>query len=291
MYSNFRKSVLASSIALALATASGAAFAGTPCTDDQSHQANMPAQDLSEARQETQIQTAYSLNSNLRANDLQVSVDEGKATLTGTVEEEVSKELAHQIAHGVTGIDSVDNQIKVDSDYAPPARTADADRSFGEVVDDASITATVKSKLLWSNDTQGLQANVDTANGKVTLSGNADSDDAKARATTMAENTRGVVSVDNRLVVDSTKAASEVTSNDSGKDSFPNVSDGWITTKVNSMFMYSANVESHNIEVSTDKGIVTLTGKVDSDSERSQAIELAENIRGVKSVVATGLTS
>jgi osmotically-inducible protein OsmY len=54
--------------------------------------------------------------------------------------------------------------------------------------------------------------------------------------------------------------------------------------------MYSANVESHNIEVSTDQGIVTLTGKVDSDIERLQAIELAGNIRGVKSVNATGLT-
>ncbi len=289
MYSNFRKSVLASSIALALASASGAAFAGTPCEKDQAHQANMPDQDLSEARQESQIRTAFSLNSYLRANDLQVSVDEGKATLTGTVEEDVSKELAHEIAHGVTGIENVDNQIKVDSDYAPPERTSQ-DRSFGEVVDDASITATVKSKLLWSKNTEGLDINVDTAMGKVTLSGEAESDDAKALAATMAANTRGVVSVDNRLVVDSTNPAPEVANNDSGQDSFLDVSDGWITTKVTSTFMYSANVESHNIEVSTDQGIVTLTGKVDSDSERLQAIELAGNIRGVKSVNATGLT-
>lgn len=289
MYSNFRKSVLASSIALALASASGAAFAGTPCEKDKSHQANMQDQDLSEARQEAQIRTTYSLNSYLRANDLQVSVDEGKATLTGTVEEDVSKELAHEIAHGVTGIKSVDNQIKVDPDYAPPARTSQ-DRSFGEVVDDASITATVKSKLLWSKNTEGLDINVDTAMGKVTLSGDAESDDAKALAATMAANTRGVVSVDNRLVVDSTNPAPEVANNDSGQDGFMDVSDGWITTKVTSTFMYSASVESHNIEVSTDQGIVTLTGKVDSDSERLQAIELAGNIRGVKSVNATGLT-
>lgn len=106
----------------------------------------------------------------------------------------------------------------------------------------------------------------------------------------MAANTRGVVSVDNRLVVDSTNPTPEVANNDSGQDRFLDVSDGWITTKVTSTFMYSANVESHNIEVSTDQGIVTLTGKVDSDSERLQAIELAGNIRGVKSVNATGLT-
>ncbi|HSM68265.1 MAG TPA: BON domain-containing protein [Xanthomonadales bacterium] len=289
MYSKSRKSVLAYSIALALASASGAALAGTDCQNDKSHQMNMSGQDISEARQETQILTSYSLNSYLRANDLQVSVDEGKATLTGTVEEDVSKQLAHDIAHGVAGIDSVDNQIKVDSDYAAPARTSQ-DRSFGEVVDDASITATVKSKLLWSKNTEGLQINVDTSKGKVTLSGDAESKDAKALAATMAADTRGVVSVDNQLVVDSTKSASEVAKNDSGKEGFPDVSDGWITTKVTSTFMYSANVASNDIEVSTDQGVVTLTGKVDSDSERLQAIELAGNIRGVKSVNATGLT-
>lgn len=289
MYSKFRKSVLASSIALALASASGATFAGTPCENDQSHQASMPSQDLSEARQEAQIQTTYSLNSYLRANDLQVSVDEGKATLTGTVEEDVSKELAKAIALGVTGIDTVDNQIEVAPDYAPPARTSQ-DRSFGEVVDDASITATVKSKLLWSKNTEGLEMNVDTTKGKVTLSGAAESDAAKALAANMAANTRGVVSVDNRLMVDSTNPAPEAANNDSGQESSPEVSDGWITTKVTATFMYSANVESHNIEVSTDQGIVTLTGKVDSDSERAQAIELAGNIRGVKSVNATNLT-
>lgn len=289
MYSNFRKSVLASSIALALASASGAAFAGTPCNDDKSHQANMPGQDISEARQETRIQTTYALNSNLKANDLKVSVDGGQATLTGTVEEHVSKELANEIALGVTGIDSVDNQIKVDPDYAPPAKTAQ-ERSFGEMVDDASITATVKSKLLWSNDAEGLQMNVDTDDGKVTLSGNAESDEAKAHAATIAENTRGVVSVNNRLVVDASTPASAVAKNDSGQDNSKAVSDGWITTKVTSMFMYSANVENNDIEVSTDQGIVTLTGKVDSDSERAQAIELAENIRGVKSVNASKLT-
>lgn len=289
MFSKSRKSVLASSIALALASASGAALAGTPCQNDQSAQANTPSQGITEARQESQISTSYSLSPYLRANELEVSVDEGTATLTGTVEEEVSKEMAEQIASGVTGINTVDNQIIVAADYVPSSRSSQ-ERNFGEVVDDATITATVKSKLLWSRDTEGLEMNVDTNRGQVTLRGAADSDASKALAATLAANTRGVVSVDNRLVVDSTKRASDVAKNDAGLDSAPAVSDGWITTKVNSTFMYSANVESHNIEVSTDQGVVTLTGKVDNDAERALAIELAGNIRGVKSVNAENLT-
>lgn len=325
MYSKYHKSVLTSSIALALALAGGAALAGTPCEDEQAQASNMPSQankpglgnktghdvnkpgkgnmqnqthmngqgstssqDIYAARQESQILTTYSLNSNLRTNDLQVSVKEGKATLTGTVEEEVSKDLANAIALGVNGIDSVDNQIMVEPDYAPAARTSQ-DRNFGEVVDDAAITATVKSKLLWSKNTEGMNMDVDTTNGKVTLSGAAESDAAKAWAASTAINTHGVVSVDNRLVVDSTQSESTLANNDSAQDSYTEISDGWITTKVNSTFMYSANVESSDIEVSTDHGIVTLTGNVDNEADREIAIALAENIRGVKSVNAQDL--
>ena len=75
----------------------------------------------------------------LRANDLKVSVHDGKATLTGKVEESVNKDLAKQIALGVNGIKDVDNQIVIQADYTPPAQSSE--RSFGEVVDDATITS------------------------------------------------------------------------------------------------------------------------------------------------------
>ncbi len=112
--------------------------------------------------------------------------------------------MAKQIALGVSGIKTVDNQIKVESDYVSPARTSE-ERSFGEVVDDATITATVKSKLLWSKNTEGLEMDVDTQMGKVTLLGSAESGASRELAGRMAQNTRGVVSVDNQLVVDESK--------------------------------------------------------------------------------------
>jgi osmotically-inducible protein OsmY len=48
--------------------------------------------------------------------------------------------------------------------------------------------------------------------------------------------------------------------------------------------MYSRNVNGSDINVSTNAGVVTLSGKLDSGVERALAIELAQNIRGVKSV-------
>ena len=286
MLKNPRTVMTLTGIALAIASMGGASAADT-------------SQAVVDARHETQIWTTYALNPYLRATDLSVSVSGGKATLTGSVEEGVSKDLARQIALGVNGVKEVDNQIVVKPDYTPPQRSSD--RSYGEAVDDATITAAVKSKLLWSKHTDGLTTDVDTKWGKVALKGTADSKADKELATRLALNTRGVVSVDNQLVVTKDNGKAK----DHGKDKAPTVTgavktsaqeagrdiaDSWITTKVKSTFSYSSNVDGSDITVSTNGGIVTLSGKVDSGAERALAIELAKNVRGVKSVHSKGLT-
>ena len=277
MNTRSRKLVLASAITLALSSISGAVVADSLSLD------------VVEARQESQISTTYMLSPYLRADDIEVSVDAGAATLSGTVEEDINKELAGQIALGVSGIKTVDNQIMVKADYVPSARESQ-ERSFGEVVDDATITATIKSKLLWSKNTDGLDIHVDTNMGKVTLQGAAENGAAKELAGRMAMNTRGVASVDNQLVVAASKPASTVAEVDSEHDTSQEIADTWITTKVKSTYMYSSNVENDDISVSTSEGNVTLSGKVSSGAERELATELAQNVRGVKSVNATALT-
>lgn len=252
--------------------------------------ADSVSQEIIEARQESQIWTTYALNPYLRASILSVSVDKGKATLTGTVEESVNKDLAKQIALGVSGVKEVDNQIVVQAGYIVPARSAD--RSYGEVVDDATITSAVKSKLLWSKHTNGLTTDVDTKMGRVTLKGTAESGAASDLANRLALNTRGVLSVDNQLVVNGVKpttAAAKATKN-AALEAEKDISDSWITTKVKSTFLYSSNVDGSDIAVSTQGGIVTLSGKVGSGAERALAIELAKNVRGVKSVNSKTLT-
>lgn len=269
-----RNLLLAAAIAFALGTAGIASADNT-------------AQDVTEARQEAQIWTTYALSPYLRASDISVSVHLGKATLKGTVEETVSRDLAKQIALGVKGVNEVDNQIMVRPDYSPPARSAS--RSYGEMTDDATISATIKSKLLWSKHADGLNTEIDTRGGKVTLSGTAHNAAARELAGKLAWNTQGVSSVDNRLVVGPSKRGlgkeARITANEAERD----VADAWITTKVKSTFMYSNNVSGSDIGVTTDRGVVTLSGKVDSGAERALAIELAENVRGVKAVHAKQL--
>lgn len=271
----FRKTMFATAIALSSFGVAGTAQA-----------ADTVGQDVTEARQETQIWTTYALSPHLRANDLKVSVDNGKATLSGTVEEGVNKDLAKQIALGVKGITSVDNQIVVQPEYVAAPST---DRRYGEVIDDATITSSVKSKLVWSKYTDGLTTDVDTNRGNVTLTGTADSEAAKKLASQLTANTRGVVSVNNQLVVTAPKESVGDKTKAATKEAGEDVADGWISTKVKSTLLYSSNVDGSDIKVDTKNGVVTLSGTVDNGAERALAIELAKNVRGVKSVQSKGL--
>jgi hyperosmotically inducible protein len=241
------------------------------------------SQEVTNARHEVQIWTTYALSPHLRANDLTVSVKNGKATLTGKVEESVSKELAEQIALGVSGIKEVDNQIVVQGDYVPSTGSSPG---YGEMIDDATITAIVKSKLMWSTHTDGLSTNVDTKQGKVTLRGTTKSASAKELAGRLAINTHGVRSVDNQLVIRGNKPSTvERHTEEAERD----VADSWIMMKVKSTLLYSSNVDGTDVTVNTDQGVVTLTGKLSNAAERALPIELAENVRGVKRVEATEL--
>lgn len=76
-----------------------------------------------------------------------------------------------------------------------------ADRSAGQVIDDATITASVKAKLLEDDRTEGFDINVDTVSGGVTLRGGADSVADRSIAADIARSTEGVVSVDNQITV------------------------------------------------------------------------------------------
>lgn len=276
MHMQPRSLLLTSALAMAIATASGGALAENT------------SQDITEARQESQIWTAYSISPYLRASDLKVSVDNGKATLSGRVAEEANKELANEIALGVSGIESVTNNIVVDANFTPSKSSSE--HSFGDTIDDASTTAAIKSKLLWSRHAEGMDTKVITRDGKVTLSGTVGSSEAREHAGSLAMSTNGVTAVDNQLKVKADKPGMVDSGKQAASEAGDDIADSWITTKVKSTLLYSRNVGGMGIDVSTENGIVTLSGKVHDGAERALAVKLAENVRGVKSVQSKALT-
>jgi len=72
----------------------------------------------------------------------------------------------------------------------------------GQAVDDTSITAAVKEKILAEPELKVLKINVDTKDGRVTLSGSADSAEKAKRAEQIASNVDGVKGVENHLTVE-----------------------------------------------------------------------------------------
>jgi hyperosmotically inducible protein len=79
--------------------------------------------------------------------------------------------------------------------------TKDATAAVTSTIDDVTITASVSAGLAKDPDLSAIKINVDTSKGVVTLSGPAPSDTAKDRATTIAQNVKGVSSVNNQLMV------------------------------------------------------------------------------------------
>jgi osmotically-inducible protein OsmY len=240
---------------------------------------------LSEARQEGSIWTAFALNRHLNPFTIDVDVESGKAKLTGKVETDVDRDLAEQIALGIEGVKEVDNQLTLDPGFEPKASS---EPSMAQRFDDASLVATVKSKLLWNSNTEGLDIKVSAENGKVSLTGSAQSAEAKELAGRLAANTEGVREVSNLIsvsAVDSTAAKAQNAADKAGAA----ISDAWITSKVKSSFIYSRNIDGLNISVDTQKGMVNLSGSVLSNAEKQLAVETARNIRGVRGVDADAL--
>lgn len=243
---------------------------------------------LTEARQEGSVWTAFALNQHLSPFSIDVEIENGVAVLTGEVESQVDRDLAEQVALGVEGVREVDNQLKVEGENADRAADENKDGSFSDRFNDATTTATVKSKLLWNRNTEGLDINVTTKNGVVTLEGNANSDAASELAERLARNTDGVRQVDNKLEINAeagTADRAKAKANEAGGA----ISDAWISSKVKSSFLFSRNLDGLDISVDTKGGDVTLSGHVNTSAEKELAVETAENIRGVNGVNADAL--
>ncbi len=244
-------------------------------------------QQLTEARQQGSVWTALAVNRNLSPFDIDVEIDGDKAILSGTVDSELDKELAAQVALEVDGINRIDNRLQVDQQAG---RGEERDRGIGGRVDDATLTATIKSKLLWNRRTQGLNIQVDSDDGIVTLTGRVDSAETKELAERIAADTEQAREIRNRLNVDA-EAGSDFTgaAQNAAATAGDTLSDAWVTSKVKSSLLFSRSLSGTSISVDTSRGRVRLSGVVESEAEREQAISTAEDIRGVTEVNADGL--
>jgi hyperosmotically inducible periplasmic protein len=95
----------------------------------------------------------------------------------------------------------------------------------------------------------------------------------------------GPVLAANPALAPTLMAANETTMDQAGGA----VSDTWITSKVKSSFLADDSLNGMDIKVETNRGVVSLSGVVDSSAERDRAIAKAREIDGVKDVSADAL--
>ena len=84
-------------------------------------------------------------------------------------------------------------------------KTENAASKTATVMTDAEITTAVKTKFLADKKVSGLNINVDTSNGVVTLTGPVASAAEKAQALRLAKHTHGVKRVISKLTIEKKK--------------------------------------------------------------------------------------
>ncbi|HEU5079879.1 MAG TPA: BON domain-containing protein [Opitutaceae bacterium] len=196
---------------LAEDTANG--LPGVTRVDNQITVANEP-KEASDDWIALKVRGALLFHRNVSAADTKVMVHNGVVTLTGTAKSDAEKALSEEYAKDIKGVQRVDNQLRVveASDRAAARAEANADRSTldrnsldarttGDKIDDASITAQLKSALAVRKSTSALRTSVTTRDGVVTITGDAKNGAQKDLVTKIAENIEGVRSVNNNMTV------------------------------------------------------------------------------------------
>ncbi len=145
-------------------------------------------------------------------------------------------------------------------------------RTAGEHIDDGVLTARVKTALIGDERTKARQIDVETFKGVVQLNGFVDSAAAKTAAASVARSVAGVGSVKNNLQVGADRTTGRT------------VDDAGITAKVRAALIDDPRTKSHQIEVTTNAGVVQLGGFVDSATNKAAAEQLARSVAGVTRV-------
>jgi hyperosmotically inducible periplasmic protein len=177
------------------------------------------------------IESRISKDSTLKNYKVDVSVDNGIATLTGAVPTEAARKRATQLAT-ITGVSRVDNQLTVDPSASKNLKgtvgtagaktkegaakvgektkegagkvgekTKEGLSKTGEVITDGWITSRVHSKFIGEDLLKDSDINVDTNDHVVTLKGTVMSQAARARAVAQAKEVEGVHRVVDQLTI------------------------------------------------------------------------------------------
>jgi len=152
----------------------------------------------------TKVKTSLLFHRSVSGIKTEVLAEDGIVTLRGEATSQAQKDLATQYAQDVKGVKDVQNEMTVATIAMRPEEKTMGEKAddMKEWIDDASITALVKTALLHHRSTSGLNTTVVTEEGVVTLSGKAGNMAEKDLATELVSDVHGVKSVVNNMTVE-----------------------------------------------------------------------------------------
>ena len=220
---------------------------------------------LADSETDRKIEDAAKASYNYRTvlnNHVKVKVSDGIVTLTGTVEDKEDKALAADTVENLPGVITVKNEVEV--------KPAHPERS------DAWIAFKIRSRLLVKGNVSATDTVVAVKDGIVTLGGPADNIAQKELTEIYAKDVLGVKSVTNEMIVKSPETAKPTLGE--------KIDDASITTQVKFALLGNEATSALKTKVTTNEGIVVITGEAASDAEKSLVTKLAQDVRGVASV-------
>jgi len=200
------------------------------------------------------IKDALFYDPRVYSETLDISVDGGSVTLTGVVDNLRAKKAAEEDARHTIGVWHVRNLIKV-----RPRK----------LFTDEEIAENVRTMLKLDPFLEAKEIAVSVLKGQVYLSGAVDYEYEKSRAENIASRANGVINVTNYINVSSVWTWG---------------SDLEIQKDITTELWWSPFVDSDEVKVDVEQGIVTLTGEVNSWTERTIAEENAYE-GGAKDVI------
>ncbi len=151
----------------------------------------------------TKVKATLLFHRNVSGTATEVFAENGTITLRGEASSAAQKDLTAEYALDVDGVKTVNNMMAV----VPAAlkrekeTTAEKTDAVIESIDDASISALVKTTLLYHRSTSSLNTIVTTKDGMVTLEGTVKNAAEKDLAGKLASDVYGVKSVSNNMTL------------------------------------------------------------------------------------------
>ncbi|MBF0217629.1 MAG: BON domain-containing protein [Candidatus Omnitrophica bacterium] len=209
---------------------------------------------------------SYVFKTYLKGDDIKTESKDGIVTLSGTVSEESHKALAKETVANLPGVKSVDDKLTIEGE-----RPAEAS--------DGWIGTQVKWSLIYNRNVSGLATQVLVKDGVVTLRGEAENQAQKDLAGEYARDVKNVKDVKNEMTI------AKVPSEPKKKTIGEKIDDASVTAQVKMAFLMRHSTSAFKTGVSTNNGVVTLTGNVASEAGKSLSGKVAGDVNGVTSVV------